>query len=76
MSSQGAQGHQPNQLLTVAQVCSEYGLGRTRLYELLGSGLLPAKVWGKRGTRIRREDIDNFIRTLPAYRKSGGEPAG
>ena len=61
--------YQPNQLLSVLQVCEEYGLGRTTLYEALGTGALPAKVVGKRGTRVRRVDVDNWIRSLPTYRR-------
>lgn len=59
--------HQPNELLTVAQIRKEYGIRKTMVYELLGTGALPAKVIGKRGTRIRREDLDNWVRSLRAY---------
>jgi predicted DNA-binding transcriptional regulator AlpA len=61
--------HQPNELLTVLRVCEEYGLGRTMVYDALGTGALPAKIIGKRGTRIRRGDVDDWIRSLPAYRR-------
>ncbi len=61
--------YQPNELLTVGQICDEYGIGRTMMYELLGNGQLPAKVIGKRGTRIRRGDIDDLVKSLPAYRR-------
>ena len=59
--------YQPNELLTIAQVRKQYGLGKTTVYEMLKNGALPAKVIGKRGTRIRREDVDNWVRSLPAY---------
>lgn len=61
--------YQPNELLTIARVCDEYGFGRTTVYELLGNGTLPAKVIGKRGTRIRRGDIDDLVKSLPPYRR-------
>ena len=63
--------YQPNALLTVADVCNQYGVGRTTLYAALAEGKLPAKVLGKRGTRIRREDIDNWVNSLKPYRPQG-----
>jgi excisionase family DNA binding protein len=68
-ASRPAPQYQPNELLTVLQTCDEYGLCRTTVYEALGTGALPAKVIGKRGARIRREDLDNWISSLPPYRK-------
>jgi excisionase family DNA binding protein len=40
------------------------GLGRTRLYELINSGKLPARKAGRR-TLVLREDVDAFLRSLP-----------
>jgi len=60
--------YQPNQLLTIAKICGEYGVGRTLLYEVINRGDLRAIKVGKRGTRIRREDIDTWVATLPSYR--------
>lgn len=68
VASPPEQLYQPNELLAVAKVCQEYGLGRTMVYEWLGSGRLPALVVGKRGTRIRRQDVDDFIASLPKYK--------
>ena len=68
-----ADRYQPNELLTIAEVCKEYGIGRTTLYAALGEGSLPAKVLGKRGTRIRREDMDAWIKALSAYRPAGSK---
>jgi excisionase family DNA binding protein len=59
--------YQSNQLLTIKQVCQEYNIGKTMLYQMLASGQLRAVVIGKRGTRIRRGDIDNLVRTLRIY---------
>jgi excisionase family DNA binding protein len=60
--------YQPHQLLTIAQTCHEYGIGKTMLYQALADRQLTAKVVGKRGTRIRREDIDRWIASLPDYK--------
>lgn len=62
--------YQPNELLTIAAIRREYGVGRTMLYELIGRGELPAVVIGKRGTRVRRGDIDSWIGRLPQYNSS------
>ena len=59
--------YQPNELLTVARVCREYGVGKTTIYEVLASGALAAKKIGKRGTRIRRCDMDAWVASLAAY---------
>lgn len=40
------------------------GLGRTRLYELINSGDLPARKIGRR-TLVLREDVEAFLRGLP-----------
>ena len=57
----------PNQLLTVAEISREYRIRKTKLYEILASGKLTAKRIGKRGTRIRREDINRYVESLPNY---------
>ena len=62
----------PNELLTVEKACSQYGVGRTSLYEALSSGALKAKKLGKRATRIRRADMDAWIDSLTAYKPSSG----
>jgi len=58
----------PNQLLTVAEICREYRIRKTNLYEILASGKLTAKKIGKRGTRIRREDVNRYVESLPNYK--------
>ena len=60
--------YQPNELLTVAEVCDEYGVGRTLLYELLNKGELRALKIGKRATRFRREDVERWINSRPLYK--------
>jgi excisionase family DNA binding protein len=39
-------------------------LGRTRTYELINAGALPARKLGRR-TVILREDVDAFLQNLP-----------
>lgn len=57
----------PNQLMTVGQVCKEYGIGKTTLYGALADRQLRGKVVGKRGTRILRREVDAWIESLPDY---------
>ena len=64
--------YQPNELLTVATVCAEYRLGRTLLYELLNKGELVALKIGKRATRFRRSDVENWISSRPLYKPAVG----
>ncbi len=53
-------------VLTVEQFSAEYGVGVTRVYELLGTRELRAVKIGRR-TFIRREDADAWLASLPAY---------
>ena len=56
--------------LTIEEVCEATGLGRTKIYEAIGTGALPAKKWGKR-TLILKSDLDTFISGLGAYSVQG-----
>ena len=49
------------------------GIKKTKIYELLKSGEIPAKKLGKR-TLLLRSDLENFIQNLDAYQsENGGE---
>lgn len=50
----------------IEQTCQLTGLGRTRLYEAISTGHLPAKKFGKR-TIILKDDLYNFLNSLEAY---------
>jgi excisionase family DNA binding protein len=53
----------PPALMSVADVCREARLGRTKVYELMKSGdLLRTKV-GRR-TFVKREDFENWVASL------------
>lgn len=56
---------------TVEEACAVIGIGRTKLYEVLDSGELPAKKWGKR-TLILKADLTAFLASLEAYIPQGG----
>jgi excisionase family DNA binding protein len=43
------------------------GVCRTRFYQILNDGLVPAKKCGKR-TLILEEDLQKFLQELPAYK--------
>lgn len=52
--------------LSIEQAQEICGLGRTKLYELLKSGELPARKLGKR-TLILRSDLEAFLSSLKSY---------
>ena len=56
-----------DQLLTVPDAAREARVGRTTIYKHIGSGDLIAVKVG-RLTRIRRSDLDDWMRRLGAYR--------
>jgi excisionase family DNA binding protein len=59
--------------LTVKQICSDYGIGRTRLYELIAQGKIEAVKSGSR-TLILTESAEAWAQSLPRF-KSGAANA-
>ena len=57
--------------LSIEEVCSMTGLGRTKIYEAIGNGDLHAKKWGKR-TLILKADLDIFLAALNPYSTQKG----
>jgi excisionase family DNA binding protein len=52
--------------MNIKEVCEATGLGRTKVYEAIGTGALPAKKWGK-STLILKSDLDAFLSNLSPY---------
>lgn len=52
--------------LSIENVRSITGIGRTRLYEAINNGKLKARKFGKR-TIILRDDLDIFLTNLESY---------
>jgi excisionase family DNA binding protein len=52
--------------LSIEDVSNVTGIGRTKVYEAINQGLLPAKKYGKR-TIILKQDLDNFLTNLSDY---------
>jgi excisionase family DNA binding protein len=52
--------------LTVDNFTKQYGVGRTKVYELLAEGKLTARKLGKR-TLIDRAEADSWYHSLPSY---------
>jgi len=50
--------------LSVAEACAIAGLGRTKIYEAIGSGALKARKFGKRRI-ILRSGLHAFLAALP-----------
>jgi excisionase family DNA binding protein len=51
--------------LTIPEACEFSGLGRSTIYRLFEQGALTPRKAGRR-TLILREDLEGFIRNLPA----------
>lgn len=56
---------------SIEEVSAATGLGRTKIYEAIGAGALPAKKWGKR-TLILKADLEAFLDGLESYRTQVG----
>ncbi len=54
----------------VAQASKEIGVSRSRMYELLARGEIPARKLGGR-TIILRDDLVRYVQSLPAYEPGG-----
>lgn len=52
--------------LTIDESCQALGIGRTKLYQLINSGALPARKVGKR-TFILAQDIHDFVYRTDSY---------
>lgn len=57
--------------LTISQTQAALCLGRTKVYQLINAGELPAKKLGKR-TVILRSDLEEFLLQLETYPVKGG----
>ena len=57
----------PDNLLTILEAAREARVGRTTIYKEIGSGNLVAVKVG-RLTRIRRSDLEDWMRCLGTYR--------
>ncbi len=47
--------------LTVPETAAELGIPRTRCYELIGRGDLPAVRIGERSIRVNRGELERFL---------------
>ena len=54
------------ELLTVADFCTRYSIGRTSLYREVNAGRLKLRKFGS-ATRIAREDAERWAANLPEY---------
>lgn len=58
----------PSELLTVADFCARYRVGKTSLYREAAAGRITLRKFGA-ATRISREDAESWAASLPI---SGG----
>lgn len=56
-------------LIPVRDFCDRYGIGRTKVYELLGSGTLEAVRIGSR-TLITGDSIEQWAASLPRFKSA------
>ena len=59
---------------SIQDLIQEGPLGKTSIYEAIGSGRLRAKKYGKR-TLVRPSDWDDFLNGLPDFPGTGGHDA-
>ena len=52
--------------LSIEEVKKATGFGRTKIYEAINEGRLPAKKYGKRAI-ILKCDLENFLSNLESY---------
>jgi excisionase family DNA binding protein len=52
-------------LYTITQCCRMAAIGRTKFYELIGSGEIPVRKIGKK-TLVAAADLHNWVERLPA----------
>lgn len=52
--------------LSIDEVSKVTGIGKTKVYEAINRGLLPAKKYGKK-TLVLRVDLDGFLESLTQY---------
>lgn len=57
-------------LSSVPEACRRLGIGRTKVYELIGSGQIKALKIGKR-TLVEDDELDRVIAGLPAAKIGG-----
>lgn len=57
--------------LSIEEAAAATGIGRTKLYQKINSGELPAKKLGKK-TLILQADLEVFLAGLGAYPAKGG----
>ena len=50
--------------LDIPAAVAASGIGRTKIYEALKTGALPARKFGRR-TIVLPDDLDRFLRSLP-----------
>jgi excisionase family DNA binding protein len=55
--------------LSIEEVSKATGIGRTKVYEAINQGLLPAKKYGKR-TIILKADLNGFLSNLSDYQSN------
>lgn len=58
---------------TIRSACETYNIGRTSLYELLQSGAIAARKFGKK-TLIRDADLQEWLNSLPVADPSIAPP--
>jgi excisionase family DNA binding protein len=60
----------PPVAFTTTEAARSLGIGKTKLFQLIGRGELPAIRLGGR-TLIRRQDLEAFTAQLPRWRSGG-----
>jgi excisionase family DNA binding protein len=80
LSRDGGQRGGGVQLLSIAQLCQELGMGKSWIYRRLRSGEIPSVRLG-RSIKVRREELEEYLqshrhpaRSRAALREENGSP--
>jgi len=59
-------------LYSIGQCCRLAAIGRTKFYELIGSGEIPVRKVGKR-TLVAAADLKQWVERIPAVETTSGD---
>jgi excisionase family DNA binding protein len=62
------------ELLSIAEVCQDLGMGKSWVYKRLRSGEIPSVKFG-RSVKVKRQDLEEYIERHHHYRPANNSPS-